>query len=170
MPRGGFVEYGFVAIENHGVDRQALVNAYQSMRALFDLSEVQKSKYESRRTGRQRGYTPFGKERAKDASEGDLKEFWHVGPELPPGDVLRHRIPDNIWPLELPEFREHSVALWQSLHDCGFSLLEALALSRRARRYLYEDAGRRQHGSAHDPVSGAKGRRRRYLGCRPRRH
>ncbi|MGC6417002.1 MAG: isopenicillin N synthase family dioxygenase [Bradymonadia bacterium] len=123
-----FVEYGFVAIENHGVDRQALVNAYQSMRALFDLSEVQKSKYESRRTGRQRGYTPFGKERAKDASAGDLKEFWHVGPELPPGDVLRHRIPDNIWPLELPEFREHSVALWQSLHDCGFSLLEALAL------------------------------------------
>ena len=89
---------------------------------------LQKSKYELRRTGRQRGYTPFGKERAKDASVGDLKEFWHVGPELSPDDALRHRIPDNVWPQELPEFREHSMALWQSLHDCGFSLLEALAV------------------------------------------
>ena len=40
-----FVEYGFVAIENHGVDGRALANAYKSMRALFELSDAQKSKY-----------------------------------------------------------------------------------------------------------------------------
>ena len=35
--------------------------------------------------GGQRGYTPFGKEHAKDSPVHDLKEFWHVGRDLPFG-------------------------------------------------------------------------------------
>ena len=35
--------------------------------------------------GGARGYTAFGIETAKGATHHDLKEFWHVGRELPPG-------------------------------------------------------------------------------------
>ena len=34
--------------------------------------------------GGARGFTPFGVEHAKDNPTPDLKEFWHVGQELPP--------------------------------------------------------------------------------------
>ena len=33
--------------------------------------------------GGQRGYIPFGIETAKDADHFDLKEFWHMGRDLP---------------------------------------------------------------------------------------
>jgi isopenicillin N synthase-like dioxygenase len=121
------VEYGFVAVENHGVDAAALGQTYTSIREFFALPTASKSKYELRRFGRQRGYTPFGKEKAKDASLGDMKEFWHVGPEFAPGDPLHGRIPGNVWPTETPEFKPAALALWQSLHSCGGLLLRGIA-------------------------------------------
>ena len=38
--------------------------------------------------GGARGYTPFGIETAKGAKAHDLKEFWHVGRDLPAGPPL----------------------------------------------------------------------------------
>ena len=122
------VQYGFIAIENHGIDPDVLKRAYGSMKTLFELDTHKKSKYELRKMGRQRGYTPFGKEKAKDAYAADLKEFWHVGPEFPENDPLRRRIPDNIWPLEVASFKSDSLALWDSLHHCGVQILSAIAL------------------------------------------
>jgi len=123
-----FVEYGFVAIENHGIEPPILRGAYGSMKTLFEMDSHKKSKYELRKMGRQRGYTPFGKERAKDATAADLKEFWHVGPEFGHDNPLRRRIPDNIWPIEVPTFKSDSLALWGALHGSGLNILRALAL------------------------------------------
>ena len=113
------VEYGFVAIENHRVDPRVLDSTYTTMKEVFDLPPSVKGKYEDRRIGRQRGYTPFGKEKAKGTDAADLKEFWHVGPNLPPTTTSFERIPRNIWPAEVPDFESHSMALWENLHDCG---------------------------------------------------
>ena len=44
-----------------------------------------KRKYHQQGGGGARGYTPFGIETAKGAVNYDLKEFWHVARELPPG-------------------------------------------------------------------------------------
>src|SRR3569833_2740835 len=55
----------------------------------------------------QGGYTPFGIETAKGHAHYDLKEFWHVGRDLPPGHRFRDHMPDNVWPdAEVPEFHE----------------------------------------------------------------
>mgnify|MGYP002881510206 CR=1 FL=1 len=121
------VEYGFVAVDNHGVDPKALQGTYDGIRRFFELPSELKSQYELRRLGRQRGYTPFGKEKAKDSAQGDLKEFWHVGPELAEDDPLHGRIPANVWPAEIPEFRPSALELWRSLHDCGAVLLRGIA-------------------------------------------
>jgi isopenicillin N synthase-like dioxygenase len=98
------------------------------MKNFFDLPVTTKSKYEVRRIGRQRGYTPFGKEKAKGTESADLKEFWHVGPELSPDVSSFDRIPVNIWPTEIPAFKTHSMSLWHSLHACGQSILRSIAL------------------------------------------
>ena len=126
------VEYGFVAVENHGVDRNALKATYSAMAEFFALPKGVKRQYEDRKGGYQRGYTSMGREHAKGRTVADLKEFWHVGPELPNNHPLRNRVPHNIWPTEVP-FLEPAMRLFQSLDLCGAHLLRAIA------RYLDAD-------------------------------
>lgn len=121
------VEYGFVAVENHGVDAQSLAGTYAELKRLFDLPADDKLAYEVVEGGRQRGYTSFGKEHAKDRTVPDMKEFWHIGPELDEAHPLRARIPKNLWPDEVPDFRTQSLALYASLFACGQHLIRAIA-------------------------------------------
>lgn len=121
------VDLGFVAVENHGVDASALADTYASIRDLFDLPRDQKMRYEVLEGGRQRGYTSFGAEHAKDRAVPDMKEFWHIGPELDESHPMRARIPRNLWPSELPSFQPASLRLFASLHACGVTLLRAIA-------------------------------------------
>ncbi len=127
------VEFGFVAVENHGVDTAALAGTYQELKRLFELPTADKLGYEIVEGGRQRGYTSFGKEHAKHTDVPDMKEFWHVGPELDDAHPLRQRIPYNVWPESLPAFKSETLALYASLFRCGQALIRATA------RYLGAD-------------------------------
>jgi len=128
-----FVEYGFAAVENHGVDRAALDGSYADMQSFFRLEAPTKERYEIEGGAGQRGYVSFGREHAKDQSVADLKEFWHVGPELAADHPLYDRLPKNVWPDEVATFQNHSLGLFDSLEECGTYLLRALA------RYLDAD-------------------------------
>jgi len=119
--------YGFVAVENHGVSQATRARALAQVQALFALREEQKLRYERPEHGRQRGYTPWGVERAKDGAAADLKEFWHIGPELAEGSPLAAQIGANVWPEELPDFRSAMLDFYGELAACGVALFEALA-------------------------------------------
>src|SRR5690606_27543635 len=71
-----FTETGFVTITSHGMDKALIAELYQVIAAFFALPEEQKLRYEIHGLAGQRGYTPKGKEKAKDAKTPDLKEFW----------------------------------------------------------------------------------------------
>jgi isopenicillin N synthase-like dioxygenase len=75
----------------------------------------------------QRGYVPFGIEAAKGAESVDLKEFWHVGRELPEAHRYRPFMPANLWPAEIAGFREDIYALYAALDACGLRILSAIA-------------------------------------------
>ena len=120
-------QYGFVAVENHGVRSGTRARALAQVQALFELSDAAKTRYERPQHGRQRGYTPRGVERAKNVSVGDLKEFWHIGPELEDRPDLADRIGANVWPEELPEFKAAMLSFYAELEQCGFALFQALA-------------------------------------------
>src|SRR5690554_97656 len=83
---------GFVAVEGHGVDTDLLYENYRLFKELFELSVETKQKYEFPEGGRQRGYTSFGVEHAKNSKKADLKEFWHLGRELDADHPLAGRI------------------------------------------------------------------------------
>src|SRR3954470_2966048 len=79
----GLKRYGFVVLKDHPIDVALLRKAYEASRTFFELSDSVKRVYADKNGAGQRGYTAFGKEHAKDAKVPDLKEFWHVGRELP---------------------------------------------------------------------------------------
>ena len=121
-------EWGFCGISNHGISAQAVDGAYQVFKQFFALPEASKRKYHVPGTGGARGYTPFGIETAKDSQYPDLKEFFHIGRELPPGSRYVEFMAANAWPTEVPGFREHAYGLFMALDQLGLRVLSALAL------------------------------------------
>ncbi|HET8613067.1 MAG TPA: 2-oxoglutarate and iron-dependent oxygenase domain-containing protein [Sphingomonas sp.] len=124
---GSFERYGFAVVSDHGIPADLIARAEAQSRALFALPEETKRAYHKPGTGGARGYTPFGIETAKDATAVDLKEFWHVGRELPAGHPFAEMMASNIWPAELADFRDTLLELYAAFEATGARLLEAIA-------------------------------------------
>lgn len=122
-----FRRFGFAIVTDHGIDPKLIDSAWTATRQLFELPEEAKRRYYSAELAGQRGYTPFGTEIAKDAAHVDLKEFWHVGRDLPAGHRFRDHMPDNIWPGELPEFESIFTDMYAAFDRAGNQLLSAIA-------------------------------------------
>lgn len=123
-----FAEYGFAIVRDHGIPSDLIARAEAKSRAFFALPEAVKMQYHLAGKGGARGYTPFGIERAKDAAVHDLKEFWHVGRSLPPGDPLEEFMAPNVWPAEIESFRGTFETLYSEFEKCGLRILSAIAL------------------------------------------
>jgi isopenicillin N synthase-like dioxygenase len=123
----GFKYFGFIILKDHKVSRDLLKRAYDKSAEFFALPEDYKSQF-FRKDG-QRGYTPFGREHAKDSKHPDLKEFWHVGREFEASSPLAQIYPPNLWPDKPAGFRETFLALYDALEEAGMVMLEALAPS-----------------------------------------
>ncbi len=124
---GSFERYGFAVVADHGIPADLIARAEKAARALFALPEPTKRGYHRPGTGGARGYTPFGVETAKDATAVDLKEFWHVGRELPQGHAYADVMAPNIWPQELSDFRTTMLDIYAAFEATGARLLEAIA-------------------------------------------
>lgn len=120
--------FGFVRVKGHSVNPSITEPAYKKAREFFALAEAQKLKYKIPGGAGQRGYTPYLAESAKDSDLPDLKEFWHVGRELPKEHRLHSVYPENVWPGEIEGFRSAFLDLYASLEKCSNILLRGLAL------------------------------------------
>ena len=123
-----FNDTGFVTITNHGLSKELIDKLYQQVKALFDLSEDVKLKYEKAELSGQRGYTSKGKETAKGFKVPDLKEFWQIGQTVTDGDPVKNEYPENLVVEELPEFNSTTREVYQKLEAAGAHLLRAIAV------------------------------------------
>ena len=121
-------EWGFAGIRNHGIQQSLIDASYDVFQRFFALPEDVKRKYHVPGSGGARGYTPFGVETAKGAQYHDLKEFWHIGREIPDESKYRDVMPAILWPDEVEGFQETGYALYQALDNLGSQVLRALAL------------------------------------------
>ena len=121
-------EWGFCGIRGHGISDALIQGAYQSAKDFFALPDEVKRHYHLKGTGGARGYTPFGIETAKDSQYPDLKEFWHVGREIPSDSPYAEIMTPNLWPSEVPEFKQNMYGLYTALDALGSTVLSALAL------------------------------------------
>jgi isopenicillin N synthase-like dioxygenase len=122
-----FREFGFAMVTDHGIDTDLVARGWEQAKAFFALPEASKRAYLVPGGAGQRGYTAFGMEVAKGAQENDLKEFWHIGRELPASHPLSSEMPANIWPRELPAFRETFTALYSAMDSVGARILSGVA-------------------------------------------
>jgi len=122
-----YARTGFAIVADHGLDADVIARALDATKAFFALPEEVKRLYHVVGGAGQRGYVPFGMEAAKGAAAVDLKEFWHVGRELPEGHAYRAYMPHNVWPSETPTFRADVYALYDALDRLGQELLVSIA-------------------------------------------
>lgn len=125
--RDALTRFGFVRIVGHEIDDLMIRSVYERFEKFFSGDQLTKAMSASA-AGGQRGFTALGVEHAKDQYEPDLKEFYHVGRELPPGHPLSDSYPNNVWPANIPELRAACLALYEALDACAGTLLESLAL------------------------------------------
>jgi isopenicillin N synthase-like dioxygenase len=137
-----FEEYGFAIVADHGIPEELIQRAEDKAKAFFALPEVVKHKYLIPGGGGARGYTPFGIETAKGLKAHDLKEFWHVGRDLPQGHRFRDHMPDNLWPSEVPSFKDTFLELFAAFDTAGLTVLKAIARYLKIDEDYFEDAVR----------------------------
>lgn len=122
-----FERYGFAIVADHGIPSGLIHRAEEKARAFFALPEEAKRRHHIPGGGGARGYTPFGIETAKGATEHDLKEFWHVGRELPEGHRFAGLMAPNVWPDEVDSFRATFLELFDAFEATGLRILAAIA-------------------------------------------
>jgi isopenicillin N synthase-like dioxygenase len=122
-----YARFGFAVLADHGLDQGLINDALADAKAFFALPEDIKRAYAIPGGGGQRGYTGFGVEQAKDAATPDLKEFWHVGRDLPAGHRFEPLMPPNIWPAEIARYEASVGGLYRAFDALGLKLLRAVA-------------------------------------------
>jgi isopenicillin N synthase-like dioxygenase len=122
-----FQTFGFAVVVDHGLDPALIRRAWELTAQLFARDEAYKRLGYSDGAAGARGYTPFKTEIAKGAAHHDLKEFWHIGRDLPKESPLRYSMPDNIWPEDMPEFKAVFSQLYAEFDRVGAQILSAVA-------------------------------------------
>ncbi|WP_309752803.1 2-oxoglutarate and iron-dependent oxygenase domain-containing protein [Novosphingobium sp.] len=124
-----FKMFGFALVKDFDIDRGLIARAWKVSEQFFALPEAEKRALHNPAIAGARGYTPFGVEIAKDAKAHDLKEFWHVGRDLPAGSPLADAsMPPNVWPARPDDFREVFSELYRQFDATGATILSRIAL------------------------------------------
>lgn len=131
-------EFGFCGISHHGIPKQLIDDAYAVFQRFFALPDAVKMKYVAG-PGGTRGLTPFKVETAKGAQLPDLKEFWHIGREIPRDSKYAAIMAANMWPEEVLEFKACGYALYTALGELGRRVLSALALHIGLSEHWFDD-------------------------------
>jgi isopenicillin N synthase-like dioxygenase len=124
---GSFERFGFAVVSDHGISDDLIERAWAETKLLFELPDDEKRGYHAPGGGGARGYTPFKTEIAKGASVVDLKEFWHVGRELPAGHRFAEQMAPNVWPTRPAGFKPMFLELFAAFDRAGDRLLSAIA-------------------------------------------
>ena len=124
-----FRTFGFALVKDFAIDRDLIARAWHLSEQFFKLPEAEKRSFHNPAIAGARGYTPFGVEIAKDAKAHDLKEFWHIGRDLPADSPLAEMsMPPNVWPARPAEFRAVFTELYRQFDATGAIILSRIAV------------------------------------------
>lgn len=117
-----FHKVGFVGVKNHGVPVELVEGFFNASKSFFSLPVETKRSYEVKGAAGQRGYTSYGKEKAKQSQVADLKEFYQIGQEFEGQDSENPQITEE------PDFSNLGMDLYRAFETAGGHLLRAIAI------------------------------------------
>jgi isopenicillin N synthase-like dioxygenase len=132
-------EIGFLLIVNHDVPLALRDEVRAAAREFFELPIEVKARYRTQvgdDSWLPRGWSPIGAEANANSDVGvsappDLKESYDVACHEPTGDVAvdREWFTDNVWPEEVPAYRESVTAYVEKMRGLVDELLRIAALA-----------------------------------------
>ncbi len=145
-----FGVYGLVYLKNHGIEPDQLDAFYDNFLALTARPTEDKEKLGRAEIWYQRGWTPPNTEKAVVAGgQPDFKECYFIAPEpLDPQQALCYPqiYADNVWPEDMPTFRETYLSIGHQLHEVGLALLRGSARALGLEPFKFESL---VHGGPH---------------------
>jgi isopenicillin N synthase-like dioxygenase len=124
---------GFLYLTNHGIPAALVDAAMAQSRRFFALPDARKMAIHIARSPAHRGYFPFFGENNDPKNARDLKEGFDLARDLPADDprVLAGKAlhGPNVWPADLPGFRETIEQYYAALMALAGQLMQAFALS-----------------------------------------
>jgi isopenicillin N synthase-like dioxygenase len=134
-----FTSVGFVSVKNHGISDALIANMYEEVKRFYALPLETKLKYEIPGLAGQRGYTSFGKEKAKQSEVGDLKEFWQFGQIVEGETMSAEHYPPNPTGEEIESFNQVFEAAYRAFEKSGSELLRAISLYLQLPENFFDD-------------------------------
>lgn len=126
-------EVGFLYLTNHGIPASLVDAAMDQARRFFALPDERKMRIHIAKSPAHRGYFPFFGENNDPKNARDLKEGFDLARDIAADDFrVRAGKPlhgPNVWPDDLPGFRETIESYYAALTTLAGKLMEAFALS-----------------------------------------
>jgi isopenicillin N synthase-like dioxygenase len=123
-------DVGFLYVTGHGVSSARIAGLERAAREFFALPADEKLEYYIGRSKNHRGYVPPGEEVFYGQSK-DTKEAFDLSRDLPDADygAAGALIGPNVWPRQVPGFREAVAAYYEDVFALGRTLLGGFALA-----------------------------------------
>jgi isopenicillin N synthase-like dioxygenase len=123
-------EVGFLYVTGHGVSAARIAGLERAAREFFALPEAEKLEYHIGHSKNHRGYVPPGEEVFYGQTK-DTKEAFDLSRDLPEADygAAGALIGPNVWPRQVPGFREAVASYYEDVFALGRTLLRGFALA-----------------------------------------
>ncbi|EGN97900.1 hypothetical protein SERLA73DRAFT_74151 [Serpula lacrymans var. lacrymans S7.3] len=144
--RDACVNVGFLYVKNHGIPEDYIQNALDAMKRFFALSLENKMKVHFKTTPNYKGYSPLLSGNNDPNNRGDLQEGFEFGweefnvrtdDEKRANDGVMAGV--NVWPPDLPEFREAVLNYYHAAVKLGKSLFPLFALALDLPETFFDD-------------------------------
>jgi isopenicillin N synthase-like dioxygenase len=141
--RDACTQVGFFYVKNHGVPQAVIDEAFAEAQRFFALPLSEKMQIHISRSGNHRGYVPLLEENTDPTAKGDLHEAIDFALEVPDTDpdVLAGKklYGANVYPNDLPGFRDAIDRYYWELHQLGRKIFQAFALALELPEDYFED-------------------------------
>ncbi|PFH49506.1 hypothetical protein AMATHDRAFT_147566 [Amanita thiersii Skay4041] len=147
--RDACINVGFFYVKNHGIPEDVIGDVVEMSKRFFDLPLESKMKIENKTTGNLKGYAPLLSVNSDSEGAGDLHEGLQLGWEeidqsmaSRDKDINGTMTGTNVWPKEIPNFRETVLTYYHTAIQLGKLLFPIFALALELPENFFEDKTR----------------------------
>ncbi|KAI0072208.1 Clavaminate synthase-like protein [Panus rudis PR-1116 ss-1] len=134
--RDACINVGFLYVKNHNIPETIIEDALSASKEFFSLPTEKKMEIDIRKTPNYKGYTALLSSNNDPENAGDMHEGFEFGwEEMVPKENDEKRANDgamagaNVWPQDVPGFREKVLAYYHAAVDLGKKLFPLFALA-----------------------------------------